>query len=710
MKISCSKNTSVSIPFLFLCMCVQFALAQQAESPDEADSLWRIFAQSATDHAPSGSVNSVPPSRNRDYLLQWFSDPCDLDGDGAITFRDIFLLSALLETLRTSPTPTVTPTSTPLPTSTPTVTPTPTQDPAQAGLPPVGVIQQITVSTDNTPILLDFPTGKETYLVIVRNMNLDGTSSEAAISDPNQAIPSKAPDRFEMSTADIDEYFSLPDAVTVGRPIQSVGYILQAAPPAVGDQRSFLIYGGATVTGTLRYLGSHAAIYVDNTIWMQGEAAVDQDLLDSQGEFFDSVTYPVISSVFGAPGDVNADGHIAILLTTVAASVGGDAFFYSGDLFTRNELDPRFPTNTMEILYVAPPNTPGRSIDEGDIPGNISHEFQHLINFYYHSLVYGSRNGLHDEEKWLDEGLSHLAEDFVGYARATNPDRIQRFLGSTDTVGIVVDYNPSSTQRGGEYLLCRYLSDRFGEGVIQKIVKTGKQGISNVEAAVGTSFKNILRDWSRTVFLSDLEITSDPKYNYTAFADLGYAPGRWWGKPKMFLTDFSSPYYSQHFGALYYGLLPGGAFGFALFRHSNGGSKEIVLERISGPAPEVDLVRLPNFFEYPGYIDTDFWDDVILDEPLLDIFRLGEPRVISGRSVDGQPLQSVKILWWNSWTSGIGPDQRVYAAIDGDRFTATVQFNNPSTIGTWTFALRVNGASQGYNATITVVESFYMDL
>ncbi|MFH1741971.1 MAG: hypothetical protein ABIH23_23455 [bacterium] len=642
---------------------------------------------------------AVPPAYCADVkeIRQWIRNPADLNQDGLINHIDLFLLAG---GYRRYPTPT--PTSTPTPTRTPK--PTATPNPAQAHLPPVGEVQEVNVAEEITNISLDFPTAKETYLVIVRNENIGAERSEVGIYSEGQLSPSKAipskPSTVSDGEPDTTEYHWHPDVITFPVQIEHEKTAYRKLM-AVGDPRSFVLYGGTTVTGTLRYLGTHAAVYVDNNIWMQGEAPVNQSLVDREGAFFDNTTYPTISTVFGAPSDVDKDGHICILFTTAAAGLGGDAFFFSGDLFNRSELDPSFPTNTMEILYVAPPNTPGRYIDDADISGNIAHELQHLINFYYHSLVYGGRNGLHNEEKWLDEGLSHLAEDYVGSALVSNPDRVSRYLAATDAIEILTDYSPNTTQRGGEYLLCRYIADRFGDAVITKLVKTGKMGIENVESGTGTSFSEILGDWSRAVFLSDLSISDDPKLNYAIFAELYQAPGRWWGKPSYYDLDLSD---ISFFGPLYYGWIPSGGFSYTLFRNKEGGVKGIDLLRISGPKPKVDVIRLPDRFVYPTFIETDFWQGLILDEPLVSIFTQGEPRVISGRSADGQPLQFVKIMWWRSWQTSIGPDQRTYATIEGDRFTATLLFDSPSHLGTWTLALRANGATTGYNATIEIIE------
>ena len=355
----------------------------------------------------------------------------------------------------------------------------------------------------------------------------------------------------------------------------------------------------------------------------------------------------------------------------------------------------------MEILYIMPPDDVKDIEENEEIHGVIAHEFQHLINFYYHSLIYGGRNGQHDEERWLDEGLSHLAEDFVrGVPGVFRSGNITRFLDATGT-GILVDrYVPNTTQRGGDYLLCRYIADRFGDSVLQKLTKTGLQGIANIESAVGTPFQEILIDWSRAVFLSEMNISKDARYNYKSFQNDESEIERKWSAPSFQDYDLSN---LNFYGSLFYGYLSRGAFNYLVFRGDEGDTRSLQLLHISGAAPSADVVRLPDNFVYPSYIAADYWETIVLDEPLKDTFYIGEPRVITGRSADGEPLESLRIFYKKT-TDYYNPDRIVHADIDGDRFRLTLEFSNDNDVGKWRLGVLPNGASSSIIGYIQVVE------
>ena len=159
--------------------------------------------------------------------------------------------------------------------------------------------------------------------MIVRNDSLDSEYSEIAVEDPERSF-SNLPNNIQ----DWNQTTTFPEIITYPNKTRPVSIQSEATIQAIGDRRTFDIYGGSTVTATLRYQGAHAAVYVDNHIWMQGDAQIDLEFVDEQGGFFDETTFPNITSVFGAPGDVNGDGRIAILFNIVHDWSGRKRFLF----------------------------------------------------------------------------------------------------------------------------------------------------------------------------------------------------------------------------------------------------------------------------------------------------------------------------------------------------------------------------------------------
>jgi hypothetical protein len=167
------------------------------------------------------------------------------------------------------------------------------------------------------------------------------------------------------------------------------------------------------------------------------------------------------------------------------------------------------------------------------VPVTFVHEFQHMISFNQHFLV---RQGF-PEDLWLNEGLSHYAEENGG--RTFLPDTATfchyvvgdvydagQYFGApqknalVDTAGI-----GGLANRGAYWLLVRYLVDQLGTALgssdsvtrrLDRTVLTGAANVSNV--AGGTPFETILEHWALANYVSDLSgFTAPPELQYTTW-------------------------------------------------------------------------------------------------------------------------------------------------------------------------------------------------
>jgi hypothetical protein len=314
-------------------------------------------------------------------------------------------------------------------------------------------------------------------------------------------------------------------------------------PPVVGSSRSFKVCGDLdcslplqTVVATARYVGTHAAIFVDDSAPAGGLTGSD---LQQMGQQFDAVLYPIDRQSFGAESDIDSNGVVIILLTPkVNALVGSpqcDDSYVTGYFFGA-DLMPGYSTryNNGEVFYGFVPD-PGPvcpysvSLVRHLIPVTFIHEFQHMISFNQHVLV---RNG-ETEVLWLNEALSHLAEELGG--RHYDSLRIDttasrfyignlynafKYLKDPLASAVVTTTGPGElTERGAEWLFVRYLVDRFGAQTSHDLVNTSSQGATNVAAATGTAFATLLGHWALAVYASDYP-------GFTAPAELRYASWR----------------------------------------------------------------------------------------------------------------------------------------------------------------------------------------
>jgi len=335
---------------------------------------------------------------------------------------------------------------------------------------------------------------------------------------------------------------------------------LMAAAPQVGDVTDF---GFSCVTQT-DFPNTPTDITAE-VVKVSNNAVIYEDTLSrgafTAGEYddialnFDNVIIGTDTLYFGAPDDVDGDiapGQVIILYSqgvnrmTEDYSQGFIAGFFC-------PLDLGFPTgNRAKMFYVLVPDPAGDLTPGSDAnlltktnvlritDNTVAHEFQHLINA---QVGTGAA-----EEVWINEGLSHLAEEVVGHAtgQATgvlnfapgNDLGASDFLQSQAAVDVVNKYYlgnwinlgmylaaPGDTaallnsedplgmstfrMRGANWAFLRYLLDRFGapatewqmtRQLITDGALTSRQAVTNV---FGVSFDQLAADWAAMFSVED---------------------------------------------------------------------------------------------------------------------------------------------------------------------------------------------------------------
>ncbi|MGE5730385.1 MAG: hypothetical protein ACM37U_00490, partial [Gemmatimonas sp.] len=227
-------------------------------------------------------------------------------------------------------------------------------------------------------------------------------------------------------------------------------------------------------------------------------------------------------------------------------------YFFQRDLFPKTASPGPCPgSNVAEMFYLLVPDSAGvvnnnkRSKSQviSFTNGTVAHEYQHLINASRRMYVNGV--GTNFEEKWLDEGLAHTAEELnfwraSGRSPRTNIDasmfsdpkalaaystfevnnfrRYQTYLSRTETQAPVgFDANDDDLQtRGAIWNFLRFAADRLPDGSENafwfNLVNSKTSGIANLTSALGTAPSPILRDWAISVFMDDNAANVDPRY------------------------------------------------------------------------------------------------------------------------------------------------------------------------------------------------------
>jgi Big-like domain-containing protein len=278
----------------------------------------------------------------------------------------------------------------------------------------------------------------------------------------------------------------------------------------------------------------------------------------SLAAMFDTLIYPVDIANFGQPTDIDHNnGKILIFFTkevnklTPRGSngvIGG--FFQARDLFPQTAnaaFDACAGSNVGEMFYVLAPDSAGVFADpqsRADIlngtPGTLVHEFQHLINAG--RRLYFIPNANFPEDVWLNEGLSHIAEELLYYHvsglaprqnitasvlgatqasvdafnnyQGFNFGRYETFLSMPSRTSVYAG-NDNLETRGATWNLLRYLADHHGtpeSATWQSLVNTPFTGQANVANVFGPDYLTQIRDWATSVFTDDEPGVTDTKY------------------------------------------------------------------------------------------------------------------------------------------------------------------------------------------------------
>lgn len=134
--------------------------------------------------------------------------------------------------------------------------------------------------------------------------------------------------------------------------------------------------------------------------------------------------------------------------------------------------------------------------------GTFAHEYQHLLHDDYDS----------DEENFVNEGLSDLAEYLVGYG---HPDSHIQYAASNPENSLVVWEDQGGleilTDYGLAYLFQFYLMEQYGQTFIQTEFHNPLNGISGINDSLATfgserDFAAVYHDWS-------VALVIDSKFN-----------------------------------------------------------------------------------------------------------------------------------------------------------------------------------------------------
>jgi len=154
-----------------------------------------------------------------------------------------------------------------------------------------------------------------------------------------------------------------------------------------------------------------------------------------------------------------------------------------------------------------------------------------MISFNQHRLIRGGSS----EDTWLNEGLSHFAEELgarrLPAAECPSGSCYQDFLADGNIANafaylqspedfFLIEPGTSTgelEERGANWLFVRWLADHFasdsvlGTDLTRRLVRTSRVGAANVATETGVDFSVLVPEWQLTNYLDDLPGFNQPE-------------------------------------------------------------------------------------------------------------------------------------------------------------------------------------------------------
>ncbi|HEU4559575.1 MAG TPA: Ig-like domain-containing protein [Longimicrobium sp.] len=271
---------------------------------------------------------------------------------------------------------------------------------------------------------------------------------------------------------------------------------------------------------------------------------------------FQTVGYQTTVNNFGQPTDLDGNTRVIGLFTRAVNKLTppGAGFVYGGFFYGR-DLFPRVPkpgfigcpgSNVGEMFYLLAPDPTGtinghsrsKAYVRENTLSTLPHELQHLINA---SRRYYVNNVTVDETVWLDEGLSHVAEELAYYAKSgfaprqnlgrdqvLTPAQLNNYLDYQDNnlgrlstylqdpqVNSPIANNDELETRGATWWLLRYLADRrtgAEQAFWTALANSNTSGIANLQNALGGDPAPQIRDWAVMTYTDDTGLPVEARF------------------------------------------------------------------------------------------------------------------------------------------------------------------------------------------------------
>jgi immune inhibitor A len=235
----------------------------------------------------------------------------------------------------------------------------------------------------------------------------------------------------------------------------------------IGDTRAFWTHDSDAkqfnhITAKLMIISKHAYFWQDEasqSLNASGQIATPDDWA-AVAESFDK-SYELVRAVFGQEDSPGLDGDLRlfVIYTDSLGKAGG--YFGQTDLLP-SVIEPH--SNEGQYFYISNIWTSGiASTYNREV---LAHEFQHMIQ----------KNTDPNEEGWLNEGMSHLAQQVAGM-RGDN--WVAKYLIKPDQS--IWYWSSKPSDYGQSYLYLDYLYEQMGLDFIKAVAADPNNGLASID-------------------------------------------------------------------------------------------------------------------------------------------------------------------------------------------------------------------------------------
>ena len=250
-------------------------------------------------------------------------------------------------------------------------------------------------------------------------------------------------------------------------------------------------------------VSAELAYITDNAyFWVEEGFVYNPQLLRNVTIRFESDLYPRLTDLFGQewrPG-VDGDSHLNVVHLRSSVEFDEIGFFNSVNQYPV-ALDAT--SNEREMVFL---NMDQLELGSDLYFATLIHEVQHLIQW----------NMDRNESVWLNEGLSQLAEIYLGFDTSETIDylddpSIQLNTWHYDGVEIYKHYAAS-------YLFATYLWEQLGDDAVRELVRAPSNGLASVRQVLSKfdptiSIEQFMINWAIANLINDKELNSQHGYD-----------------------------------------------------------------------------------------------------------------------------------------------------------------------------------------------------